>query len=238
MTNLKWVLVVAAVVAVVLVAIILLVVLPKPAPLPPLPPPPVVAVHPKNISWIDLYPNRTLALDEEEYSNGSGYIASAHDIQYSDEKHITAFTPEGMYRGSIFTIEHLDPTNRSRLVMEINPAPDPTDGIIEGYMTFKFDLENEILIANIFLDEDWHKNITRPTNIFWGAALQNTKPYAWDEVSPGIYMDTVVDNDTYRFLKSTTGFVPDANFIVADVEQEDITSGRVNEMNFTAIAFR
>ena len=139
----------------------------------------------------------------------------------------TVFPYEGYYKGQYFDREHIE--NRE-VKMRVASDFKPNDGIIEGYIVER--KVNESLEVFIFLDEDW-KNLVYPTNIIWGEGYSKTKPFIFNEVSDGVYMDRIIDDSErfeFNYLQSNTGI------IVGDVTQEKVLNGITSGV--TAIIFQ
>ena len=80
---------------------------------------------------------------------------------------------------------------------------------------------------NVFVDEDFKNMMGDSTNIIWGSTYQNFKQYDFsNEYKPGIYVDTIYDNDTERFLIGGN----DANIFVGDATLEDAQSQNMEEI--------
>lgn len=167
------------------------------------------------------FPDGTVSINVSEATNGKGYTDRGDNIHYRDEKYWTVFTGYGLYNNELFTNVYKED---DKILMQITPNLDPWNGIIEGYMTFKINKTKEELLVNIFLDRDWKNNVKGTTNIIWGKEFQNIKEFGFNEISPGIYMDTIVDKDAYRFEVGYEG--PDTNVAVTNATLEDVKADR------------
>lgn len=140
----------------------------------------------------------------------------------------TVFPYEGFYQGEYFEKQMIE--NNRDIKMKISSTLDNNDGIIEGYIVER--KVNESLEVFIFLDQDW-KNLIPQTNIIWGEGYSKTKPFIFNEVSDGVYMDRIIDDSErfdFNYLQSNTGI------IVGDVTQEKVLNGIT--AGVTAIIFQ
>ncbi len=139
-------------------------------------------------------------------------------IKYRDDRHSLRFQHMGVYKGHNFMQEVIFRTQDNQTFTLIRTMPDikASDGVPEAYMVPRF--ENDELIVNIFIDDDFRDHLEDDVNIIWGSEYQNFREYSFDEVfEPGIYVDTVHDNDTDRFIYGGN----DANVFVGDATQEN-----------------
>jgi hypothetical protein len=133
-----------------------------------------------------------VAINVENATEGIGSVDLAYDIEYVYKGQQTEFTITGFYNSVIFKGDYA-----IKDVMRITPIIRPNDGVIDGYIVVK--IENESLIGDIFIDEDWRKNVQGTTNIIWGSDWQNIRPFGWQQISKGVYKDTVIDTNISRF---------------------------------------
>lgn len=147
----------------------------------------------------------------EKATGGKGYINEIGE-QYRDENISTVFELEGYYKGKYFSENFVE---NGKVKMRITTDMKPGDGVIEGFMTEK--KEGDIWVVDIFVDEDW-KNQLAFTNIHWGLAYKNERPFLFNEVSKGIYHDTVID-DSDRLRDDAR--IRMYGIIVGDITKED-----------------
>ena len=148
--------------------------------------------------------------------------------QYNDpSKGIsTAFSAVGAYKGELFVGQYFI---NQKPVMKIGSDMDPSDGIIEGY--FLFDIIDNQPTIRIFLDQDW-KNALPETKILHGFLVGQLDPFDFNEISPGIYMDSIVDSPDNYADNYNTRF---SRILVGDITQEVIDG---NSTDVTMIVFQ
>ena len=106
--------------------------------------------------------------------------------------------------------------NESFVLMRTTADMKPGDDVSEAYIVPV--IEDGVMAVNIYLDDDFKAFMGDDTNIIWGSEYQNFKKYDFSvEYKPGIYVDTVYDNDTERFTFGGN----DANVFVGDATLED-----------------
>lgn len=151
----------------------------------------------------------------EKATGGKGYVNEIGQ-QYADENIRTVFELEGYYKGKSFQETFVE---NGKAKMKITTEMKPGDGIIEGFMTEK--KEGDAWVVDIFVDDDW-KNQLAFTNIYWGILYKNKRPFLFNELSKGIYHDTILD-DSARLLGNAS--IRTYGIIVGDITKED-TSGK------------
>ncbi len=157
-------------------------------------------------------------INVEQATKGTSYINEIGQ-QYSDTETSTVFELEGYYKGEYFNTEYADSSGRTK--MKLTNEMKPNDGIVEGFMTERKDQETEKWIVDIFVDEDWKKQVGA-TNIYWGTLYRQNKQFVFDEISPGIYHDQIID-DSDRLLENAR--IRTFGIIVGDVTREE-TAGK------------
>ncbi|MCK5594085.1 MAG: hypothetical protein KAI18_02475 [Candidatus Aenigmarchaeota archaeon] len=158
-------------------------------------------------------------INTTEITEGNGYDDNAASMQYDDGRYKILFEHIGILNGYTFLNEvtFMNDENETSVLLRITPDMDPKDSIAEIYIVPT--INNEVLDINIYLDEDFRKMMGNNTNIIWGSTYQNFKVYDFSiEHKPGIYVDTVYDNNTERFL---SGGSNDANIFVGDATLAD-----------------
>jgi hypothetical protein len=117
--------------------------------------------------------------DAEEHTNSN--------IEYEKGPYWLLFVPAGIFNGNIFHTSYVD--GNQKLRMQINDTLDPQNGIIEGWMAFN--IRNNVMHVNVFLDQDWRDKVGGATTIIWGDDWDNIRDFSWRSVSPGIYTDEI-----------------------------------------------
>lgn len=157
-------------------------------------------------------------INVEQATKGTSYINEIGQ-QYNDAETSTVFELEGYYKGEYFNTEYTDENRRTK--MRLTNKMNPNDGIVEGFMTERKDSETEKWIVDIFVDEDWKKQVGK-TNIYWGTMYLQNKQFVFAEVSPGIYHDQIID-DSDRLLENAR--IRTFGIIVGDLTREE-TAGK------------
>ncbi len=158
------------------------------------------------------------AINVSELTEGDGYEDNAASMQYNDGLYRVKFEHMIMFKGFMFLNEVNFQTeeNESFVLMRTTPDMKPGDDIPEAYMVPV--IEDGVMAVNIYLDDDFRAFMGDDTNIIWGSEYQNFKKYDFSvEYQPGIYVDTVYDNDTERFRIGGN----DAHVLVGDATLED-----------------
>lgn len=158
------------------------------------------------------------AINVSEITEGDGYEDNAASMQYNDGLYKVKFEHMGILKGHMFLNEVVFQTeeNETFVLLRITPDMDPKDDIPEAYIIPT--INDDIMEINVFVDEDFRNMLANPLNIIWGSTYQNFKQYDFStEHEPGIYVDTVYDNDTERFKIGGN----DANIFVGDATLED-----------------
>jgi len=171
-------------------------------------------------TWIETKAAGIKEVSVDKVTKGKSFIDPLGQ-QYRSDKIITVFDYEGFYKGRYFKSEYIE---ENKILMRISQTMNANDGIIEGFIVEE--IKEGIPVAYIFLDEDW-KELVGPTNIFWGAELQNEQPFSYTQVDNGIYMNTIND-DQARFSE-------DYRFHYGSIIVGDLT--RENQVNATLIRF-
>jgi hypothetical protein len=126
-------------------------------------------------------------VDVEEAAGGNAKKQPMGNIEYDEGGYQLLFIPTGLYMGVPFATEYRD--DKDTLRMHITDSLDPNNGVIESWMTFN--IRNDDLHVNIFLDRDWREQVKGTTNIMWGEEWDNMQEFGWDSISPGVYMDEI-----------------------------------------------
>ncbi len=158
------------------------------------------------------------AINVSELTEGEGYEDNAASIQYNDGLHMVKFEHMIMFKGLMFLneVNFMTEENETFLLMRTTPDMKPGDDVSEAYMVPA--IEDGVMAVNIYLDDDFRDFMGDDTNIIWGSEYQNFRKYDFSvEYKPGIYVDTVYDNDTERFRVGGN----DANVFVGDATLED-----------------
>jgi len=156
-------------------------------------------------------------IDVEQATKGTGYINEIGQ-QYRDASTSTVFETEGYYKGNQFFDEA---TVDGKIKMRITNEMNPNDGIIDGFMTERKDDKTGKWIVDIFVDEDWKKQVGL-TNIYWGTMYKQEKQFVYAEINQGIYHDQIID-DSDRLLENAR--IRTFGIIVGDITKES-TKGK------------
>ena len=163
-------------------------------------------------------PEKAPAINVSELMEGDGYEDDAASIQYNDGIYMTKFEHMGIFKGYMFLNEVTFTTeeNETFILMRITADINPGDDIPEAYIVPE--IEDGVMAVNIYIDDDFRNSMKSGTNIIWGSEFQNFREYDFSvEYKPGIYVDTVYDNDAERFAVGGN----DANVFVGDATLED-----------------
>ena len=166
-------------------------------------------------------------INVSEVTDGDGYEDNAVSMQYNDGLYKVKFEHMGILKGYMFLNEvtFITAENETFILLRITPDMDPKDEIPEAYIVPT--IKDNIMEINVFVDEDFKNMMGDSTNIIWGSTYQNFKQYDFsNEYKPGIYVDTIYDNDTERFLIGGN----DANIFVGDATLEDAQSQNMEEI--------
>ena len=213
--------VVLLLVLVVIAVIALFVVLRKPV---------TVAYSDDPEDWVDDLGNNVKSVDVEEATKGTSYLDTTSQ-QYDDSLIITSFAYDGLYDGEWFDTIKFD--KDSNMVMAIRQNMKPGNGIIEGFIIEKIDRSGgERVIADIFVDSDWKELVGENTNIVWGKNYQNIKKFEFDEISKGIFMDSVED-DRERFNSDYT--IHEGGVIVGNLSLDDVKNKNVDGLTLIRV---
>ncbi|MBW6461853.1 MAG: hypothetical protein K0B07_02300 [DPANN group archaeon] len=161
------------------------------------------------------------SINVSEVTDGDGYEDNAASMQYNDGLYKVKFEHMGILKGHMFLNEVIFQTeeNETFVLLRITPNMDSKNEIPEAYIVPT--IKDDIMEINVFVDEDFRNMLANPINIIWGSTYQNFKQYDFsNEYKPGIYVDTVYDNDTERFRIGGN----DANIFVGDATLEDAQS--------------
>ncbi len=164
--------------------------------------------------WIVDNKNGTKSVDINLVSSGKSFIDSQGQ-QYRSGDIKTMFSSYGYYQGNYFDKNYDN-------LMSIDTNMNPNDGIIEGYAVF--DIVNDSPTFYIFVDEDWKQKVT-PTTIFYGFDHSKNKTFEFNEVSKGIYMDTIVDDKENYDTKYQMHI---GSILIGDITHEKIDSKSEN----------
>lgn len=177
--------------------------------------------------WIERKGLGIKEINVDKVTKGTGY-AGEDQLYLTINGSETVFPYEGFYKGEYFEQQKI---KDGKLRMKISSTFKPNDGVIEAYVVER--VINDTFEIFIFVDEDWKKEIP-VTNIVWGKDYSRTKPFTFNEISSGIYMDQI-DDDPERFAfnykQSNTGIV------VGNVNQQKVQNGIVDEFT-TVIIFQ
>src|SRR3989344_3068025 len=116
--------------------------------------------------------------------------------QYTDGVMFTAFSYEIVFGGEFRKNPYIDESGKK--IIEVTDTLDPDDGIIQLLMIERINAENAEV--HIFVDKDWKDYFGSKARIVWGKEFQNQKALDYNEVSQGVYHDSVID-DPGRFPK-------------------------------------
>lgn len=147
-----------------------------------------------------------------------GYEDDLASIQYNDGEYMFKFEHSGLYKGFPFLgdVKFTTEENETYTLMRTTADMRPGDEVPEAYIVPN--LEEGVMIINIYLDDDFKNLMGNRTNIIWGSEYQNFRKYDYSrEYKPGIYVDIVLDHDAERFKTGGN----DANVFVGDATLED-----------------
>ncbi|MDY6777057.1 MAG: hypothetical protein SVU32_00200, partial [Candidatus Nanohaloarchaea archaeon] len=107
--------------------------------------------------------------------------------------------------------------------MEVDPTLDPNNGIVEGYLMPRFvgNGSKPVLRVDIYLDQDFREAVNF-THVLVGQnqpAYGRLMNYSYTEVADGVYMDTIRDRKTSRFLPGVGPIV--GNVFVGEVQKAE-----------------
>ncbi|MBI5354975.1 MAG: hypothetical protein HZB68_00785 [Candidatus Aenigmarchaeota archaeon] len=165
---------------------------------------------------------------EECASYGTRCYVERSNTRYRDRGFDATLFTSGIYKGNRTGAVYASSGKR---VLEISQYIKPSDGVINGYISFS--VRDGFIVAKAFIDDDWKKLLGNAT-IVWGGRWEHSKPFEFNEVYPGVYVDTVYDNDTSRFLPNR--MVSDGNFAVTDASPDEFRKGAMDGK--TAIIYR
>jgi hypothetical protein len=149
---------------------------------------------------------------------------SGNKLQYFEKGEESAFFFHGAYQGTSFDTTYLNPEfyklNTSRMtseeikkemeknkIMEITQYLNPEDGIIQIFVVAKKDSRG--FVFYIYADEDWKQKLEF-TNIIYGNSFRDAaglieRPFNFQEISPGLYMDKIEDYNGWYDQDPVTG---------------------------------
>ena len=181
----------------------------------------------KTIDWIEKKPKNIYYVNYTKVTGARGEF-NINNQQMRIGTIFTAFGYFGFWKGNAFKNKYEDPKTGKTLI-EITPNLIPGDGILQGTIVEK--LENQTLVAYIFLEEDWKKVLGENLNIAWGKDFQNFKKFEWKELHKGIYYDAVPE-DMNRFLHDFE--ISYGGIIVGDLKSKE-EALPLTEKTFTGI---
>ncbi len=141
--------------------------------------------------WVEKLDSETRAINVDYVSQGQA-IDNERNLYFFVNGSETSMEYEGMYKGNYFSQYYAED---NAVLMHVGPEMKPGDGVIDGLLVER--VVNDTFQVFIFLDDDW-KNAVPYTNIVWGKDYSLARPFVFTEISPGIYMDQIVD-DPGRF---------------------------------------
>lgn len=150
-------------------------------------------------------------INVDQTTKGTSYMDEVGQ-QYRDEDTRTVFEIESYYKGDQFYDEAI---KDGKVKMRITNDMTPGDGVIDGFMTEKY--EDGKWIVDIFVDSDWKQQIPQ-TNIFWGTMYDQEKKFVFTEISRGIYHDQIID-DSERLFEDAR--IRTFGIIVGDITKGD-----------------
>lgn len=165
--------------------------------------------------WVEKIDSQTKEIDIMQVSQGRAYDAGMNMHAWINGTE-TAFDYEGYYQGNYFTKDYVE---NGRMLMHVGSEIKPNDGVIEGLVVERV-VDDDYQVF-IFLDNDWKAKMGY-ANIIWGSDYQNAKPFVFNEISPGIFMDQIED-DQRRF--GLNGRVSYSGIIIGDITQEEVKKG-------------
>lgn len=176
--------------------------------------------------WVDDLPEGVKSIDIDEMTKGDAYISGTNQ-QYDDGKVMTSFAFDGLYKGNRFSNIYEE---EGRVLMAITERMKPKNEIIEGFIVEYID--GGKIIANIFIDSDFREETGDKTNIVWGKTFQNIKEFEFNEISSGIYMDTIID-DNERFGSNYN--IHEGGVVVGNMDLDDIRDGNSKDLTVIRI---
>jgi hypothetical protein len=165
--------------------------------------------------WIEKVDAVTNEINVAQVSKGQAY-AGDMNLRFWLNGTETAFDYEGYYKGNYFTKNYVE---NGDVLMHVGAGMKPNDGVIDGLVVER--VINDTYQVFIFLDNDW-KNKMGYANIIWGSDYGKVRPFVFNEISPGIFMDQIED-DPERF--ALNGRVSYSGIIVGGITQEDVKKG-------------
>ena len=137
----------------------------------------------------------------------------------------TAFSYEIVFGGEFRKNPYIDESGKK--IIEVTDTLDPDDGIIQLLMIERINAENAEV--HIFVDKDWKDYFGSKARIVWGKEFQNQKALDYNEVSQGVYHDSVID-DPGRFPKGYDDFSIGA-VVVGSATKQDLQGGKIEGMD-------
>lgn len=177
-------------------------------------------------TWVDRTDMVTRTVNIEKATKGQAYD-SVNSVYFAINGTTTAFLYEGYYEGEYFQKEY---SRNGDVLMRIGPDIKPNDGIIEGFVVER--VIDGVYDVLVFLDNDWRQQIPN-TNIVWGSSYERVKPFAFNEISSGVYMDQIEDDPerfSFNHMQSNTAI------IVGGITQEQVLQGATE--GITVIVFQ
>lgn len=157
--------------------------------------------------WLGKAPAQGVSVNMREATRGKGDYNGVNEQFVLPGGETTAFAYEGVYKGNFFETAYID--EKGKPVMLAAPELHPGDGVLEGFMVER--VNNGVLETHIFLDEDWRRALGNDIRIVWGADYTRSKPFAFEQVAPGIYHDAVQDDASRISPTGSTGGVQVGN---------------------------
>lgn len=174
--------------------------------------PPAVVYSDDPATWIEAKPDGKNMVSVDKVTQGEGEFEDSKTVL----EDVIAINYDGLYDGEYFRgTRYFD--DDGNVLLRITDEMVPNDGILDGIILERE--EGESLKAFIFVDEDWKTEFGN-LNIAWGRSYEHFKEYQFNEVSPGVYMDSI-DDDKNRFEYDYR--ISYGGIAVGDFTQEDVS---------------
>ncbi|MDY6770571.1 MAG: hypothetical protein SV186_01290 [Candidatus Nanohaloarchaea archaeon] len=152
-----------------------------------------------------VYSNGEVAVNNTYIVRNQGWSDYQGEFNINYGRYMTTIQGWGVYNGTAFYDDVF--VRHNRKVMAFTNRLDPDDGVMQGYLAPRMmgPKENPRLRVDIYLDQDFREQLDN-VSIMWGPRLSTAtiRPYQFNEVAEGVYMDTIYENDTRRFTQAVS----------------------------------
>lgn len=140
----------------------------------------------------------------------------------------------GVYRGDIFTNQTYRDPPRMRFTQDLQPGDGVADVHVSGYILYE---EGQpVFFADIYVDDDFREEVDGNLNVAWGTNFSDKfRQYQYEEVEPGVYKDTIRDENVARFRERGPGSDGEVNVAVGNFSHEDVLQQRTAGLTFMTV---